>query len=120
MPFPPPTVVPFDPKIWDANPSTFYSALSNVDVEIGAGNPAATAVRFRIAQHGYLSNMDFKLGSGFAGIYQAGNVRPQPAFPWRSLWHRDRKDLARLAVYASLIPLSTARRARRSASMRRS
>jgi hypothetical protein len=74
VPFPPPTVVPFDPKIWDANPSTFYSAMSNVDLEIGAGDPAATGVRFRIAQHGYLSNMDFKLGSGFAGIYQAGNV----------------------------------------------
>jgi hypothetical protein len=74
VPFPPPTVVPFDPKIWDANPSTFYSAMSNIDVEIGSGNPAATAIRFRIAQHAYLSNMDFKLGSGFAGIYQAGNV----------------------------------------------
>ena len=74
VPFPPPTVVPFDPKVWDANPSTFYSAMSNVDVEIGAGNPAATGIRFRIAQHGYLSNMDFRLGSGFAGIYQAGNV----------------------------------------------
>jgi len=74
VPFPPPSVVPFDPKIWDANPSTFYSAMSNVDIEIEAGNPAATAVRFRIAQHGFLSNMDFKLGSGFAGIYQAGNV----------------------------------------------
>ncbi len=74
VPFPPPTVVPFDPKIWDANPSTFYSAMSNIDVEIGAGNPAATAIRFRIAQHAFLSNMDFKLGSAFAGIYQAGNV----------------------------------------------
>jgi hypothetical protein len=74
VPFPPPTVVPFDPKIWDANPSTFYSAMSNVDVQIGAGNPAATGIRFRIAQHGYLSNMDFELGSGFAGVYQAGNV----------------------------------------------
>jgi Pectate lyase superfamily protein len=74
VPFPPPTVVPFDPKIWDANPSTFYSAMSNIDVEIGSGNPAATGVRFRIAQHAFLSNMDFKLGSGFAGIYQAGNV----------------------------------------------
>jgi len=74
VPFPPPTVVPFDPKIADANPNTFYSALSNVDIEIGAGNPAATGVRFRVAQHSYLSNMDFKLGSGFAGIYQAGNV----------------------------------------------
>lgn len=74
VPFPPPTVVPFDPRIWDANPSTFYSAMSNIDVEIGSGNPAATAIRFRIAQHAFLSNMDFKLGSGFAGIYQAGNV----------------------------------------------
>ena len=74
VPFPPPGVVPFDPKVWDANPSTFYSAISNVDIEIGAGNPAATGVRFRIAQHGFLSNMDFRLGSAFAGIYQAGNV----------------------------------------------
>jgi sugar lactone lactonase YvrE len=74
VPFPPPTVVPFDPKVWDANPSTFYSAMSNVDVEIGSGNPAATAIRFRVAQHAFLSNMDFQLGSGFAGIYQAGNV----------------------------------------------
>src|SRR3569833_1169117 len=74
VPFPPPTIVPFDPKIWDANPGTFYSAMSNVDFEIGAGNPAATGIRFRTAQHAFLSNMDFELGSGFAGIYQAGNV----------------------------------------------
>ncbi|HEY6925039.1 MAG TPA: glycoside hydrolase family 55 protein, partial [Steroidobacteraceae bacterium] len=74
VPFPPPTVVPFDPKIWDANPNTFYSAISNVDIEIGSGNPAATGIRFRVAQHSFLSNMDFKLGSGFAGIYHAGNV----------------------------------------------
>jgi len=74
VPFPPPTVVPFDSKIADANPNTFYSALSNVDIEIGAGNPAATGVRFRVAQHSFLSNMNFELGSGFAGIYQAGNV----------------------------------------------
>ena len=62
------------PRSADANPNTFYSALSNVDIEIGAGNPAATGMRFRVAQHSLLSNMDFKLGSGFAGIYQAGNV----------------------------------------------
>ena len=74
VPFPPPTVVPFDPKVFDANSSTFYSAISNVDVEIGAGNPAAAAIRFRVAQHAFLSHMDFRLGSGFAGIYQAGNL----------------------------------------------
>ena len=35
---PPPTIVPFDPKIFDASSNTFYSALANVDFEIGAGN----------------------------------------------------------------------------------
>jgi len=74
VPFPPPTVVPFDPKIWDANPSTFYSAMGNIDIRIGAGNPAAAGVRLRIAQHAFLRDMNFELGSGFAGIYQAGNV----------------------------------------------
>lgn len=73
VPFPPPTVVPYDPKVADANSSTFNSAISNVDIEIGAGNPAAAAIRFRVAQHAFLSHMDMQLGSGFAGIYQAGN-----------------------------------------------
>lgn len=70
---PPPTTVPFDPSIFDANSATFYSALSNVDFEIGKGNAGAVAVRFRVAQHGFLRHVDFHLGSGLAGIYQAGN-----------------------------------------------
>jgi hypothetical protein len=73
VPFPPPTVVPFDPKVADANSSTFYSVMSNIDIEIGPDNPAASGIRFRVAQHAYLSNMDFHLGGAFAGIYQAGN-----------------------------------------------
>ncbi|MDH7639146.1 glycosyl hydrolase family 28-related protein [Sphingomonas oryzagri] len=73
VPEPVPTAVPFDEHIRDANSATFYSAMSNVDIEIGAGNPAAAGVRFRVAQHAFLSHMDFRLGSGFAGIYQAGN-----------------------------------------------
>jgi hypothetical protein len=72
-PVPPPTNVPFDPAIFDATSSTFYSTLSNVDFEIGRGNAGAVAVRFRVAQHGYLRHIDFHLGSGLAGIYQAGN-----------------------------------------------
>ncbi len=71
--FPPPTSVPFDPKIYDANSSTFYSALSNVDLEIGEGNAGAVGVRFRVAQHAFLTHMDFHVGSGLAGVYQAGN-----------------------------------------------
>lgn len=74
VPVPPPTSVPFDARIADANSGTFYSALANVDVEIGAGNPAATAVRFHTAQMVYLAHIDFRLGSALAGIYQAGNV----------------------------------------------
>ncbi len=74
VPVPPPTSVPFDPTIADANSGTFYSALSNVDFDIGAGNPAATAVRMHTAQHSYLSHIDFHLGSGLAGIYQVGNL----------------------------------------------
>ena len=74
VPFPPPDSVPFRPDIADANPGTFYSALSNVDIEIGAGNPAAVGVRFHAAQHAYLRHMDFRVGSGLAGIYQAANM----------------------------------------------
>lgn len=74
VPVPVPTVVPRDKVVRDANSSTFYSAMSNVDIEIAEGNPAAAGVRFRLAQHAFLSHMDFRLGSAFAGVYQAGNV----------------------------------------------
>jgi hypothetical protein len=72
-PVPPRTSVPFDPAIFDATSSTFYSTLSNVDFRIGDGNAGAVAVRFRVAQHGYLRHIDFHIGSGLAGVYQAGN-----------------------------------------------
>lgn len=51
-----------------------YSSMSNIDIEIGEGNPAAAGVRFRMAQHAFLRHMDFRLGSAFAGVYQAGNI----------------------------------------------
>ncbi len=71
--FPPPGSVPPNDDVADANPNTFYSAMSNIDFEIGDGNPAAVAVRFHVAQHSFLTHMDFHLGSGLAGVYQAGN-----------------------------------------------
>jgi hypothetical protein len=73
VPVPVPSAMPGVPDVRDANSGTFYSALSNIDFEIGKDNPAAAGVRFRVAQHGYLSHIDFHTGSGFAGIYQAGN-----------------------------------------------
>ncbi len=73
VPFPPPGTVPPNDAIADANPNTFYSAMSNIDFEVGAGNPAAVAIRFHVAQHSYLSHMDFHMGSGLAALYQVGN-----------------------------------------------
>jgi sugar lactone lactonase YvrE len=57
----------------DGNPGTFYSAMSNIDLQIMNGNPAAIGVRFHIAQHCYLAHMDFRIGAGLAGILDVGN-----------------------------------------------
>ena len=73
VPFPPSGSVPPNAEAADANPGTFYSAMSNVDFEIGDGNPAAVAIRFHVAQHGILSHMDFHIGSGLAALHQVGN-----------------------------------------------
>jgi sugar lactone lactonase YvrE len=70
---PVPGVVPLNPSIADANPGTFYSAVSNIDFDIEEGNPAAVGVRFHAAQHCYLAHIDFHIGSGLAGIHDAGN-----------------------------------------------
>ena len=71
--FPPQGTVPPDATVADANSGTFYSAMSNIDFEIGEGNPAAIGIRFHTAQHAYLSHMDFHVGSGLAALTQVGN-----------------------------------------------
>ncbi len=63
---PPQGSVPATDGIPDAHPSSFYSAMSNIDFSIGTGNAAAVAIRFHVAQHSYLSHMDFEIGSGLA------------------------------------------------------
>ena len=73
VPFPPPGTVAANDTVADAGPSTFYSAMSNIDFEIGEGNPAAIAIRFHAAQHAYLSHMDFHIGSGLAALTEIGN-----------------------------------------------
>lgn len=64
--------VPGDP-VEDANPGTFYSAMSNIDVRIEEGNPAAVALRTHFAQHSFVSHADLHIGSGKAGIFDVGN-----------------------------------------------
>jgi hypothetical protein len=58
----------------DAGAGTFYSAMSNIDLEIMNGNPGAVGVRGTYAQHCYLAHMDFHTGAGLAGIHDTGNV----------------------------------------------
>ena len=65
--------VPPNATIPDANPGTFYSAMSNVDFEVGEGNPAAVAIRFHVAQHCYLAHIDFHMGTALAALKDIGN-----------------------------------------------
>jgi hypothetical protein len=73
VPFPPEGSVPPNNQVADANSGTFYSAMSNIDFEIGDGNAAAVAIRFHVAQHAYLSHMDFHTGAGLAALTEIGN-----------------------------------------------
>ncbi|TLU99614.1 gluconolaconase [Dyadobacter luticola] len=57
----------------DAGASTFYSAMSNVDIRIGLGNPSAVALRTHFAQHSFTSHIDIHIGSGKAGMFDVGN-----------------------------------------------
>ncbi len=68
-----PGTVPPNNTIPDANPGTFYSAMSNVNFDMGQGNPAAVAIRFHVAQHCYLSHIDFHIRSGLAALKDIGN-----------------------------------------------
>ena len=60
-------------EVVDANEFTFYSGVSNVDFEVGDGNPAAICIRFHVAQHSFLSHMHFSVGQGRAALEDVGN-----------------------------------------------
>jgi len=62
-----------DQPVYDAGASTFYSALSNVNLRIGDGNPCAVALRTHFAQHSFIEHVDIYTGSGKAGLYDVGN-----------------------------------------------
>ena len=44
--------------IEDANPGTFYSAISNINVSLGQGNDYAVAFRTHYAQHSFINHID--------------------------------------------------------------
>ena len=62
-----------DGTVVDASELDFNSAMCNIDFEVGEGNPSAVCVRFHVAQHSYLSHMNFKLGSALAALEDIGN-----------------------------------------------
>lgn len=64
----------------DAGAGTFYSGMSNIDLEIQGGNPGAVGVRGRYAQHCFLAHMEFRIGSGLAGVHETGNVMEDVSF----------------------------------------
>lgn len=57
----------------DASEFTFFSAVSNIDFEIEAGNPEAVAIRFNVAQHSFVAHANFDLGDARAALEQVGN-----------------------------------------------
>ncbi len=64
----------------DANPSTFYSAMSNINLRIEEGNPYAVALRTHYAQHSFVSHMAVYIGKGKAGLFDIGNEMENVAF----------------------------------------
>ena len=60
-------------KINDAGAGTFYSAMSNINLQIDDGNPYAVALRTHYAQHSFISHVDINIGNGKAGMFDVGN-----------------------------------------------
>ncbi len=58
---------------YDAGASTFYSAMSNINLKIEDGNPFAVALRTHFAQHSFISHVDIEIGNGKAGLFDVGN-----------------------------------------------
>jgi hypothetical protein len=59
--------------VHDAGASTFYSAISNINLKIEDGNPYAVAMRAHFAQHSFIAHVDVNTGNGKAGLFDVGN-----------------------------------------------
>ncbi|MDN5287608.1 MAG: gluconolaconase [Mucilaginibacter sp.] len=64
---------PGEEGVSDAGASTFYSALSNINLKIEDGNPVAVALRTHYAQHSFIAHVDIDAGKGKAGMFDVGN-----------------------------------------------
>jgi hypothetical protein len=66
-------IVTDESQVRDANPGTFYSAVSNIDFSIEDGNSNAVVFRTHFAQHGFVNHSVLNIGNGKAGISEVGN-----------------------------------------------
>ena len=64
----------------DAGASTFYSAMSNINLRIEDGNPCAVALRTHFAQHSFVNHIAVYIGKGKAGLFDVGNELENMAF----------------------------------------
>lgn len=81
----------------DAGASTFYSAMSNINLRIEDGNPHAVALRTHFAQHSFISYVAVYIGKGKAGLFDVGNELENVAFLRGRLWHLYDKSFSRMA-----------------------
>jgi len=65
--------------VQDASASTFYSAMSNINLRIEDGNPFAVALRTHFAQHSFVSHIEIFIHNGKAGLFDVGNERENVA-----------------------------------------
>jgi len=54
----------------DLSSSLYNSGIRGVDIEVGADNPGAAAIRFMGAQQCFLTDIKITLRSGFCGLYE--------------------------------------------------
>ncbi len=100
-----PGTVPPAKDVVDANPGTFYSAMSNVDFDLGEGNAGAVGIRIHAAQHCFLTHMDFRTRSGMAALKDVGNEAEDLHFYRRQVRHHHLEAFARLAIHATRFKL---------------
>ncbi len=60
-------------ELRDAQNTTFFSGVRNIDFELGRGNPALVACRFRVAQLCSIEDVDFRMTDNRAAVEMIGN-----------------------------------------------
>ncbi len=89
----------------DANPGTFYSAVSNIDIEIQDGNLGCRGrtVRPLSRQHCFLAHMDFHIGSRACGnsTMAATSHRTSIFMQGPIFWHLDSEAVPWMAIYGN-------------------